>query len=187
MEVNVSVGISARHIHLTKENYAKLFDHEMTKKADLNQIGQFAANETVTIKTSKGELKNVRIVGPCREYNQVEIAASDARVLGIDPPVRRSGESSGAAVVEVITEKGKIELDNCIIANRHVHMNPKKAEELGVVNRELLTLEIDGTKKGNLEVEVVVTDNGYFEVHLDTDDANAFLLKSGVQEKLIIR
>ena len=186
MEVPVSIGISARHIHLTKESYELLFDEELTKKNDLNQIGQFAANETVTISTPKGQLENVRIVGPFREYNQVEIAASDARVLGIEPPVRRSGDVLGAAMVTVSTPKGQITLTNCIIANRHVHMNPAKALELGLRDKDLVDLRIEQGKRGIIELEVIVTDNGYFEVHLDTDDANAFLIKSGSRETLII-
>lgn len=179
MQVKVSIGISSRHLHLTKETYELLFDEELTKKRDLNQIGQFAANQTVTIKTEKGTFENVRIVGPFRSYNQIEISHSDALKLGIEPPVRRSGDVQDGAVVTVVTNKGEVTLPNCIIANRHVHMNPKKAEELGVVNKDILTLALDGEKSGIIDVEVTVTDNGYFEVHLDTDDANAFILQNG--------
>lgn len=176
MEVPVSIAISNHHIHLTKETYELLFDEELTKKKDLNQIGQFASNQTVTIKTDKGSLENVRIVGPFRDYNQVEIASSDAYKLGINPPVRRSGEVEGAALITIVTKKGEVTLDNCIIANRHVHMNPKKALELGLMDKDMVKLVIDGEKSGVIDVEVTVTDNGYFEVHLDMDDANAFLL-----------
>lgn len=186
MEVPVSIGISNRHIHLTKETYELLFDQELTKKVSLNQIGQFAANECVKVVTSQGQIDNVRIVGPFRSYNQLEISASDARKLGLNPPIRRSGEASGAAIVTIETPKAKLEIDNCIIANRHVHMNPDKAKELGLVNHELISLKIDGEKSGIIDLEVTITDNGYFEVHLDTDDANAFLLKNGSIEKLII-
>ncbi len=179
MEIEVSIGISARHLHLNKETYAKLFDHELTVKNYLNQVGQFAANETVTLLTSKGKFENVRIIGPLRDYNQIEISASDARFLGIEPPVRRSGEVFKAALITIETSKGSVTLDNCIIANRHVHMNPQKAEELKVVNKEIVSLKLAGEKSGVIDVEVTVTDNGYFEVHLDTDDANAFLLQNG--------
>lgn len=181
MEVPVSIAISNRHLHLTKETYELLFDEELTKKKDLNQIGQFASNQTVTIKTEKGILENVRIVGPFREYNQIEIASSDAYQLGINPPVRRSGEVEGAATVTLITNKGEVTLDNCIIANRHVHMNPSKAQELGLMDKDIVELVIDGEKKGVIELEVTVTDNGFFEVHLDMDDANAFLLDKNSQ------
>ncbi len=186
MKVEVSIGISNRHIHLTKETYELLFTEELTKKADLNQIGQFAANQTVNVKTPKGTLENVRIVGPFRPYNQLEIAKSDARKLGIEPPVRRSGEVNGAAKVIIETSKDSLEIDSCIIANRHVHMNPKKAQELGLINKDIVLLRLEGEKSGTLELEVTVTDNGYFEVHLDTDDANAFLLDKGSKGTLII-
>lgn len=186
METKVSIGISNRHIHLTKETYDLLFDEELTKKSDLNQIGQFAAEQRVTIETPEGILENVRIVGPFRKYNQLEISKSDARKLKIEPPVRRSGETQGAAAVKVKTPKKTIMLDCCIIANRHVHMNPEKALELGVVNKEIVSLQLAGAKSGLIDVEVTVTDNGYFEVHLDTDDANAFLLENGSEGTLII-
>ncbi len=186
MEVEVSIGISARHLHLNAETYAKLFDHDLTVKSNLNQIGQFAANETVTLKSPKGTIENVRIIGPLRNYNQVEISMTDARKLGLNPPVRRSGDVAYAEKITVETPKGSVDLDNCIIANRHVHMNPEKASELGVVNRDILSLEIDNEKRGIIDVEVTITDNGYFEVHLDTDDANAFLLQNGSKGKLKI-
>lgn len=186
MEVNVSIGISNRHIHLTKETYELLFDEPLTKKADLNQIGQFSANQTVRIKTPEGTFENVRIVGPFRSYNQLEIAHSDARKLGLKPPVRRSGEVAGTPEVIVETAKNSLTIACAIIANRHVHMNPQKAQELGVSNGDKLKLQLEGEKSGVIDIEATVTDNGYFEVHLDTDDANAFLLENGSEGKLII-
>ena len=138
----VSINISARHVHLTKEAHAKLFDHDLTVRNPLNQIGQFAANETVTIKTANGVFENVRIIGPLRSYNQVEISASDARKLGIHPPVRKSGHLDGAEMVTILTPKGEITESCCIIADRHVHMNPSKAKDLGVVDDEILKLHI---------------------------------------------
>ena len=185
MEEKVSIMISARHLHLTKEVYDKLFDHELTKAKDLNQMGQFAANEKVTIKTDKGFFENVRIVGPLRDYNQVEISRSDARTLGINPPVRESGNLDGAETVTIITDKGEVTLPCCIIANRHVHMPPKKAQELGINNGDSLKLAIPTIKRGIVEVFAKVSDDGYFEAHLDTDDANAFLIDSGIVGMLL--
>lgn len=179
MEEKVSINISARHVHLTESAYKKLFDHELTVRNPLNQIGQFAANETVTIKTEKGIFENVRIIGPLRSYNQVEMSASDARKLGINPPVRKSGNIEGSETVTISTNMGEITEACCIIADRHVHMNPKKAQELGIVDDELLKLSIPGDKSGVIDVKAKVSDDGYFEVHLDTDDANAFLIKPG--------
>ena len=179
MEEKVSMNISARHVHLTKEAHAKLFDHDLTVRNPLNQVGQFAANETVTVKTDKGVFENVRIIGPLRSYNQVELSMTDARKLGIKPPVRKSGNLNGAEMVTIATEKGEITEACCIIADRHVHMNPAKAQELGVVDDEVLKLAILGDKSGVIDVHAKVSDDGYYEVHLDTDDANAFLINPG--------
>lgn len=179
MEKNVKINISARHVHLNKNTFDKLFDGELTELKPLNQVGQFAANECVTIKTDKGVFENVRIVGPLRSYNQVEVSKSDARKLGINPPVRTSGDLEGAEKVTIITEKGEVTLNCAIIADRHVHMNPKQAEDLGVKDGEVMHLAISGDKKGIIDVHAKVTDDGYFEVHLDTDDANAFLINPG--------
>ena len=179
MEEKVSMNISARHVHLTKEAHAKLFEHDLTVRNPLNQVGQFAANETVTVKTDKGVFENVRIIGPLRSYNQVELSMTDARKLGIKPPVRKSGNLNGAEMVTIATEKGEITEACCIIADRHVHMNPAKAQELGVVDDEVLKLAIPGDKSGIIDVHAKVSDDGYYEVHLDTDDANAFLINPG--------
>lgn len=186
MNIDVSIGISGRHVHLCQETFEKLFDKELTVKNPLNQVGQFAANETVTIKTSKGVFENVRIIGPLRKYDQVEISMSDARKLGLNPPVRKSGDLTDADEITIISDKGEVLVKACIIANRHVHFSPDKAKELGVVDNQKMQLKITGIKSGIIDVEAKVSDDGFFEVHLDTDDANAFLLKSGDIESLII-
>lgn len=185
-KVEVSIGISARHVHLCEESFKKLFDKELTVKANLNQVGQFSANETVTIKTDVGEFENVRIIGPLRKYDQVEISMTDARKLGLNPPVRKSGDLFGAEPITICTEKGTVTVNACIIADRHVHMTNEKANELGVVDNEYLKLEIGGDKSGIIDLKAKVSEDGFFEVHLDTDDANAFLLKNGDIEKLIV-
>lgn len=186
-KIKVNVGISARHVHLTKEAYEALFDHELTIKSELNQKGQFAANETVTIKTEKNEFSNVRIIGPLRKYNQVEISMTDARKLGIKPPVRKSGDLAGADLITIETSKGSITVEACIIADRHVHMSPEKAKELNVVDDQLLQLQLDGEKSGIIDLKAKVAPDSYFEVHLDTDDANAFLINCGDEKDLIIK
>lgn len=179
MKSEVSINISARHVHLNHDTYDKLFDHELTVRNPLNQVGQFAANETVSIKTSKGVFENVRIIGPLRNYNQVEVSKSDARKLGINPPVRKSGDLKGAEAITIITAKSEVTDNCCIIADRHVHMNPDKAKALGVIDDEILKLHIGGVKPGIIDVKAKVSDDGYYEVHLDTDDANAFLITPG--------
>lgn len=185
-EVKVKIGISARHIHLNAQTYDLLFDSPLTVRNPLNQLGQFAANETVTLKTEKGEFKNVRIIGPLRDYNQVEISKSDARVLGLNPPIRRSGNLEGAELIKVITPKAEVEIPAAIIANRHVHLSLDDAKKLNVVDKQKLKLAIGGEKSGVIDVEAKVSADGFFEVHLDTDDANAFILNNGDEETLII-
>jgi putative phosphotransacetylase len=179
MRMNVSIGVSNRHVHLTQETYDKLFDEPMTKKKDLSQPGNFASNQTVTIKTEKAEINNVRIVGPCRNYNQIELAKSDARRLGIDPPVRNSGEVEDAAVVTVITDKGSIDLPNAIISRRHVHMHTSMANELGITNYDTVKIIKEGDRGGVLYGVVRVSDRATLECHIDTDEASAFGINQG--------
>lgn len=186
MEYKVNVMISNRHVHLTEDDYNKLFDKPITIKKELNQVGGFAANEVVNIKNGDKVIENVRIVGPFRSYNQVEISKSDARKLGLNPPVRRSGDLIGAENIEIFTEKGSILVSGAIIANRHVHMNPSDALKYGVVDKQKVVLKIDGDKSGTMDAEVKVSEDGYYEVHIDTDDANAFLLNNNDEVTLIV-
>lgn len=187
MKNKVKVGISNRHVHLTEEVYNKIFDEPISKKCDLNQGGEFASNQMVTIKTEKGEFKNVRVLGPFRSYNQVEISRSDAYSLGLCPPVRKSGDLQNSETITIIGEKGNITLENsCIIANRHVHMNPELAKKLGVVDDEQVKLVVDGDKACILMANIKISDNGYYEVHLDFDDANAAGLKNGDEVEIVI-
>lgn len=176
----VKVAISNRHVHLTEETYKKLFDFPLTKRNDLNQIGQFAANETVDLISGDNIIENVRIVGPFRSYNQVEISKTDAYKLKLNPPVRTSGNVSGSEHITLRTEKASITLDEgCIIADRHVHFNTQDQDKYHVKDKDRLKLHILGEKRGTIEAFAKVSNDGFYEVHLDTDDANAFLLKNG--------
>lgn len=179
MNEKVRINVSARHVHLTKESIDTLFGHDLGVRNMLNQVGQFATLETVTIETDKGSIENVRIIGPARSYNQVEISMTDARKLGITPPVRKSGNLEGAAKIRIKTELGVVEGNYAIIADRHVHFSKEDAQRLNVVDDETLNLSIQGVKPGVIKLKAKVSDDGYFEVHLDTDDANAFLIKPG--------
>ena len=175
-----TIAVSNRHLHLTKQIYDQLFDEPISIKRPLNQVGEFAAFQTVTLKTEKAEIPNVRLIGPLRKYNQVEISKSDAYLLGLNPPVRQSGDLEDSETITIIGPKGEVTLhDACIQAERHVHMNPKKAEELGLKNEDLVKLIIDNDKGGMMEAFVKVSENGFFEIHIDKDDANCFLLKTG--------
>ena len=179
MERKIKIGISNRHMHITKETYDFLFDEPLTKKQELHQIGEFASNQVVTIKTEKNCIKNVRIVGPFRNYNQVEISQSDSYKLGINPPVRHSGHLENSETITVESDKGEITLKNaCILASRHVHMNDALAKELKLEENQKVQIKIEGEKSCLLDAYVKISENGYFECHIDRDDANATGIKN---------
>ena len=188
MIIKTTVGVSSRHVHLKEEDFKILFgDTELTKLRDLNQIGQFAANETVTLKTDKTIMENVRIIGPLRKYTQVEISKTDAYKFGINPPVRKSGDISGSESITIIGPKGEITIkEGCIIANRHVHVTREIAEKYNLRDDQLILVKIDTEKKGIIQAFTKISDDAYFELHLDTDDANSFLLKNNDEVEIII-
>lgn len=178
--MRIPVGVSNRHVHLNKEALETLFGvgYELTKRNDLTQPGQYAANEVVTIKTAKDEISDVRVLGPLRSYNQVEISKTDAFKLGLKPPVRNSGDIIGSEKITIIGPRGEVEIEGCIIPNRHIHVTTLEAEKLGYKNNDKVSIKIDGEKGGIINnVYIKVLDEAYLELHLDTDDANAHLLK----------
>jgi len=178
--MKVSVGVSNRHIHLTENDFKLLFgDIPLTKLRDLKQIGEFASNLTVTIKTDKNELKNVRVLGPFREYTQVEISKTDSYFLGIDPPIRDSSNLEGASLVEIIGSIGSIKKECAIIATRHIHLNTKEVSKYNLNDGDIVKIKVCGIKGGILNNVKVKTGANYtFELHLDTDDANSHNLKT---------
>ena len=186
--MKVLVGVSNHHVHLTKDDYLKLFGkNELTVRNLLKQPGQFASNEKVTIEGEKGSLEDITIVGPFRDYTQVEVSKTDCYKLGIDPPVRESGELEGASLVKIIGPAGEIEKECAIIANRHIHVDKKILEEKNLIGVKEVSIKIDGEKSGIINnVSLKENDEAYFELHLDTDDANAFLLKNGLEVEIII-
>lgn len=182
IKVNIKVGISNRHVHLTKEAAQQLFGYEnLTEVKDLSQIGEFASNEFVTIKTKDAEINNVRVVGPTRNYIQVEITKTDAYKLRINPPVRESGDLENSETVTLIGPKGQLEaVCSTIIANRHIHINTKDIEKYNLKDGQIVSIKINGEKSGIINNVKVKSSNTFtFELHLDTDDANAFLLNNG--------
>lgn len=185
--MKVKVGVSNRHVHLTEEDYKLLFgDIELTKKVDLNQPGEFASNETVSIKGEKGQIDKVRLLGPFRSYTQVEISKTDSYKLGVNPPVKASGDLEEASLITIIGPSGEITKKACIIANRHIHVDKRIIEENKLANVKEVSLRINSSKGGILEhVYLKESKEAYFEVHLDTDDANAFLLKQNDEVEII--
>ena len=181
MEVNI--GISNRHVHLTKEHLEILFGsgYELEKKIDLTQPGQYASTAIVAIKTDKAEINNVRVLGPVRSYTQVEISKTDAYKLGLNPPVRNSGDIKGSEAITIVGPNGSINInEGCIIAARHIHILPNQVKSYGLEGREKVNVKLNGEKGGIItNVYLKVSDDAFFELHLDTDDANAHLIKNG--------
>lgn len=188
--MKINVGVSARHVHVTKEDVAVLFGdgYELTVKVPLSQKGQYACNEQVTLKGPKGCIQKVRILGPERSRTQVEISKTDSFALGINPPVRNSGDLDDAFEITIVGPKGEITKNAAIIAARHIHANFEDAKKYGFENKEFVSLKVGGEKGGLLENVYVRLSNDFsFEAHLDTDDANAFLIKQGEEAELIVK
>lgn len=182
---DVPIGVSNRHVHLTREHLDILFgkDYELTKAKDLSQPGQFAANETVTIiGPSLRPIEKVRVLGPLRKASQVEISMTDSYVLKVKPPVRESGNIAGSSPITLVGPKGVVTLsEGCIIANRHIHMSPKDAEHYGIKDGDTVNVSVIGKGKRTLwyDVQIRVNKDFVLEMHVDTDDANAAGIGNG--------
>ncbi len=174
----VIVETSARHIHVSKEALEALFGagYELTKKKDLSQPGQYACEEKLTVVGPKGTLK-ASILGPVRPASQVEISLTDARSIGVSAPIRESGDVKGSGACKLVNpENGKeYELaEGVIAAKRHIHLTPEAAEEMGVKDKQIVSVKIESERTAVLG-DVVVRVNANFApaMHIDTDEANA--------------
>ncbi len=186
----VPVGVSNRHIHLSKKDLATLFGegYELTPIKDLSQPGQYACKETLTIVgPSLRPIENVRVLGPVRGASQVEISATDSYVLKVKPPVRESGKIAGSAPIRIVGPKGVVELDEgCIIANRHIHMSPDDGRVFGVKDGDYVTVDVEGKRRTRwYDVQVRVHPDFRLEMHVDTDDANATGIGNGFKVKVV--
>ncbi len=172
------VETSARHVHLTQEHLEALFGQgaTLTHKKDLSQPGQFACEERVTIVGPKRELAGVSILGPVRPATQVELSATDARSIGVEAPIRESGDIAGSGACKIIGPKGEVEInEGVIVAKRHIHLTPADAEELGVQDKDIVwvKLDTDGRKAILGDVVVRVSEKFARAMHIDTDESNA--------------
>ena len=192
MANSIPVGISNRHFHLSKEHVVVLFGpgYALKKYRTISQTGQFAAEETLDVQGPKGTVERIRVVGPLRGQTQLEIAPSDAHRLGIKPPVRYSGDLDGSAGATLIGPRGRVELpEGIIIPQRHIHMSPSDARQVGVYDRARVIVRALAEKSFSPlnEPRDVVFDNVLIRVdplfvldfHLDVDEANASGLKNG--------
>lgn len=184
--MKVSIGVSNRHVHLKKEDFEILFGESavLEKKVDLHQPHNYASTSFVTIQTDKNRIEKVRVLGEIRDYTQVEISMTDAYYLGIQPPIRQSGDIQGGAIVTLIGPKGQVQVDSCILAERHIHITKQDKEKYQLP--DIVSLKVEGPKSGILaDVHLKISEDAYFECHLDTDEANAFLLNNGDELEII--
>ena len=178
MSYTFPVETSARHVHLTAEDFAVLFgaDAQLTLKKELSIKGQFASNEKVTVVGPKKSQANVSILGPFRSKSQVELSATDARSLGLNAPVRLSGDLAGSAPCKLVGPAGEVELsEGVIVAKRHLHISEKKKKKANVANGEVIMVKIASPDRSLIfdDVEVRIGEGCDATMHVDTDESNA--------------
>lgn len=176
--MKIPIAISARHAHLSSSTVRKLFGegYELHVRKPLSQTGQFSAEETVSLIGPRGRLDNVRVMGPPRERDQVELSCSDEHTLGIVAPLRVSGDLAHTPGLQVSGPAGSVLLqDGVITARRHIHMSPADAQRLGVRNGQSVSVSVDSNGRDLIfgDVIVRVAPDFRLELHLDTDEANA--------------
>jgi len=174
----IPIAISARHVHLTQETFAVLFgpDAKPTRHKDISQPGQYACEELVNLVGPRGRIDGVRLLGPLRNKNQVEVSRTDEFKLGVDAPIRDSGNTEGSAPIVLEGPRASVSLsEGLICAKRHIHMAPGDAERLGVADGEEVEVAITGGPRDLVFGDVLVRVSPKFklEMHIDTDEANA--------------
>ena len=183
----VELEASGRHVHVTDRQAEALFGHPLTPARPLSQPGQYLAKERVRLIGPKGEFRNVAVLGPERKEGQVEISLTDGRVLGIDPPVRLSGDVANSPGITLEGEKGSVTLSHGVIAaQRHVHLTPEDAGRFGVKNGQTVRLQTYTARPTVFgDVAVRVDKNFASYVHLDFDEANACGFRKGDLGRLL--
>lgn len=190
MSNQVLVETSARHLHLSQKDLETLFGegYQLTPKKDLSQPGQFACVERVDVVGSKKTLSGVTILGPVRKATQVELSLTDARSIGVDAPIRESGDIAGSGACKLVGPKGEIELkEGVIAAKRHIHMTPADAEAFGVKDGQTVSVRIDSNGRALTFGDVVirVRDDFALAMHIDTDESNAACAVPGTMGEVI--
>ena len=186
----IPVSVSARHVHLTESSIATLFGtgHVLQPHAALSQPGQFAAEETVTLIGPRGSVPHVRVVGPARHEDQVEISRTDEIALGLDAPVRLSGELGHTPGITLLGPAGRLRLDHgVVLAQRHIHMNHCQAAALGLHDRQRVEVAVGSPERELIFKDVVVrvSPDYQLELHLDTDEGNAAEVRPGDRAVLL--
>ena len=172
------VETSARHVHVTQQDLETLFGagYELHIKKMLSQPGQYASEERVDVVGPKKTLSGVSILGPVRSATQVEISLTDARSIGVAAPIRESGDIAGSGACKLVGPKGEVEISEGVIAaKRHIHMTPADAEEMGVKDKDVVSVKLNTPERALIfgDVVVRVSDKFALAMHIDTDESNA--------------
>lgn len=177
----VELEASGRHVHVTKEQAMILFGHPLTPKRELSQPGQYLANERVSVVGPKGEFANVAVLGPERSAGQVEVSMTDARALGLDAPVRLSGQIRNTPGITLKSGVASVTLpEGVIVAQRHIHITPEDAQRMGVRDGQVVRLQTFTDRPLVFgDVSVRVSPQFQTRVHLDYDEANACGFRGG--------
>lgn len=185
----VPIGVSARHIHLSDEHVELLFGkgYTLTEMKPLSQPGQYAANETVAVVGPKATFAKVRILGPTRKRTQLEVSRTDAFALGVNPPVRESGDIAGSAGITLQGPAGEIKIEEgVIVAARHIHFHTSDAERFGIADKQSLRVRFSGERGVVFENVIARVSELYaLDMHIDTDEANAAGVKNGDTAEIV--
>ncbi|MBC1884540.1 phosphate propanoyltransferase [Listeria seeligeri] len=188
-ETEIPIGVSNRHIHLTESDYNQLFPNEPIQvKKWLKQPGEFAAEQTLTVVSGKGELKSVRILGPLRKFSQVELSKTDVRMLGLQIPIRISGDIEGTPGIKLVSKTRELTLPKgVIVAKRHIHLPENVAAEYGVKQGDEVSVEVGSELRSLILHHCTIRVNNQFipEMHIDTDEANAADIAGNAFAKII--
>lgn len=179
----IPAAVSGRHVHLSEEHIGALFGsgHRLQEKKPLSQPGQYACEETVEIRGSKGSLRNIRVLGPARKDTQVEISVTDSYALGIKPAVRMSGDVQGTPGCVLVGPCGEVALkEGVMVSKRHLHMSGAQAAAYGLKDKDVVDMESFTERPVVLKGIVVRSGEGHdLELHIDTDEANAAAIRNG--------
>ncbi|MBQ8894309.1 MAG: phosphate propanoyltransferase [Clostridia bacterium] len=189
--MKVLVEMSARHVHLTEEAVETLFGKgaKLTFVRELSQPGQFLSEERVDLIGPKKSLTHVSILGPTRPENQVEISLTDARTLGVEAPIRMSGDVKGSGAITIKGPCGEIAIEEGVIAaQRHIHMTPETAEKGGFTDGQIVSVKVEGPREVTFGETVLRVSPKFADaMHIDTDEANAVCLPRNAMGEIIVK